>query len=261
MRLLRSRRSTQITRIDISSLNFIYKYNSRQAQFHSVVLDPNKPSMPHSGTPDSECFRMAVNAMEQLRIYWLPRFLSEIPLSSLSKRKRRTIDQNPNQTSKASIEISSIDLPKVAPTVKAIGFVKHRIGNISYLDYSPQECLFIQSSDLNDAEEDTDPFNQLDEFDPVESNLKLEPEKILPVYSGRSLEDYANNDNLELFYRIFVSDFLAGSPFGQYIFHTNAKTEGILHQTCLRFIIDAEILCSIPSGRFQERILRQFILR
>lgn len=212
IRLLRSRHSTHTTRIDISSLNFIYKYYSRQAQFRSIVLDSNKSSMPHSSTPDSECFLMAINAMEQLRVYWLPRFFSEIHSLYPDKTNHRT------------------------DTVQATDLIKYKIDNSTYLDYNLQECLLIQSS---------------------ESTPKVKSKQISFMYS----EDDAKNDHVELFYRIFVSDFLAGSPFCQYIIHKNTKSEGRLYQTCLRFIIDAEILFSIPLGRFQERILRQFILK
>ena len=269
MRLLRSRRSSQTTRIDISSLNFIYKYNFRQAEFHSITLDFNQSSMPHSGTSDADCFRMAVNAVEQLRVYWLPRYLSQNSLpSSLQRKHRRSVSNSKpmdtaisRSSSKTSMEIPSIDLPKRPSNVTGDHFVKHTIGNISYLDYNPQEYLHIQSSDQNDSEQDIDPFDQLDETNQTEKDFKPSIEEILPSYSNRSLEDYANDNNLELFYRIFVSDFLAGFPFLQYISNTRAKADDVSYETCLRFITDAEILFSIPFGNIRERIARQFILK
>lgn len=257
MHLLRFRRSSQTNRIDISSLNFTYKYNARQAEFHSIALDLNRPSMPHSGTSDTECFQMAINAMEQLRVYWLPRYLSQSSSSSPLKRKH-PMDTISISSSKTSVDTSSIDVPKTTSNVEDIYFIKHRIGNISYIDYNPQEYLFIQPTGQDDLEQDVDPFNPpQEETNQIQKDLKPETKNIPPSDSNRSLKDYANDDNLELFYRIFISDFLAGSPFFQYV----SKSDDILHQTGLQFITDVEILFTIPCGTFRERIVRQFILK
>ncbi len=268
---MRSRRSTQSNRIDISYLNFIDKYYSRKDELHSITADLDNPSMPNSRTSDTIWFQMTINAMHQLRIYWLPRYLSQVSSSpSRMKIKHRKIDPNPNRiestvkswsSSENMIETSFNDLPKTESTNNEVNLVKHTLGNISYIDYNPQQYILIQPSEQDDFQQDTEEFNESDNTHRTEKDCKIEFQDTSPSFSDRSIEDFASDANLELFYRILVSDSLAGSPFIEYISQTIPKTDTISYQTCLRFITDAEILLSISSGKFKERILRQFLSR
>ncbi|CAF3529113.1 unnamed protein product [Adineta steineri] len=217
IRLLRS----QSNRIDISHLNFIYKYYSQQQEFRSIT--------------DTIWFQMAINAMCQLRTYWLPRYLGQ-----QSKINPSTIQPVLNQIENKSITTLSNHSSHSNSTINEPELIKYTLDNISYLNYNPQQYILI------------DPSREHDFLQDIETDINVKFEN---TSSDRSIEDYATDANLELFYRILVSDMLAGFPFSDYISQT------IPIQNCIRFITDAEILLSIPSGNFQEKILRQFISR
>jgi hypothetical protein len=228
--------------------------------------------MPDSSTSDTIWFQMAINAMHQLRIYWLPRYLSQRSLPPRSKIKYSTNESHPNQiknvikpSSENIIRTSSNHLSNTDLRIKELKLVKHTLGNISYLDYNPQQYILIQPSLQHDFQQDTEELNEPDiennNTNQIDKDCKIIFENKLSLSSDRSIEDYATNDNIELFYRILISDSLAGSPFFEYISQIIPKTDAIPYQTCIRFITDAEVLLSIPSGKFKERILRQFISR
>ncbi|CAF3398807.1 unnamed protein product [Rotaria sp. Silwood1] len=269
MRLLQSRYSSRSTRIDISYLNFIYKYYSQYHEFHSITNSFGDTRMPDSSTPDSIWFQMAINAMHQLRIYWLPRYLSQLFSSSQLKKKPSTIETNSKpieniiKTSSDNVivtpnnHLSTIDSKRK----KEPNLVKYTLDNISYLDYYPQQYIQIQSSEQDDFQQSFEELSERNDNNQIDTNSKLKFEVPLYSSSDRSIEDYATNVNLELFYRILVSDSLAGSPFLQYISQIVPKTDVISFQTCIHCITDAEIVLSIPSEKFKERILKQFISR
>lgn len=256
MRLLQFRHSLRSNRIDISYLNFIYKYYSRQDEFRSITIDLNHHRMPDSTTTDTIWFQMAINAMYQLRIYWLPRYLSQISLSPRSKIKHSIIESNSNQIENISPTSSSHHHSNTDSIMNETEFVKYNLGNISYLDYNPQKYILIQSSE----EYDTKEINE-SETHRVDKDSKIISEDISLPPSHRSIEDYATEYNIELFYRILVSDSLAGSPFSEYMSQTIPKIDVIPYQSCIHFITDAEVLLSISSGKFKENILKQFISR
>jgi hypothetical protein len=166
-----------------------------------------------------------------------------------------------SSSSEKMIETSINNLPKMESTNNEVNFVKHTLDNISYIDYNPQQYILIHPSEQDDFQENTEEFDESNNTNEPEKDSKIEFEDISPSFSGRSIEDYASNSNLELFYRILVSDSLAGLPFFEYISQTIPKIDIISYQTCLCFLIDAEILLSISSGKSKERILRQFLLR
>jgi len=217
--------------------------------------------MPDSSTSDAIWFQMAINAINQLRVYWLPRYLGQRSSPFRSKIKHSIIESNPNKKSSSEniIETSSNHLSNTDSIIKESKLVKFTLDNISYLDYNPRQYILIQPS-----EQDTEELNESDinnNINQIDKDCKIEFEMTSSLSSDRSIEDYATDANIELFYHILVSDLLAGSPFFEYISQTIPKTDVIPYQTCIRFITDGEILLSIPSGKFKERILRQFISR
>jgi hypothetical protein len=208
--------------------------------------------MPDSTTSNAIWFQMAINAMHQLRIYWLPRYLSQLSL----KLKHSTLNQiknNIKSSSKNTIAAHANPLSPTDPMINESKLVKYTLGNISYLNYNPRQYILTQSS-----EQHTEEFNESDNNHQIETECKMTFE--CPS-SDHSIEEYATDDNIELVYRILVSDSLAGSPFLEYISQIIPKPEVIPLQTCIRFITDAELLLSMPVGNFKERILKQFISR
>ncbi len=266
MRLLQSRHSLRSNRIDISYLNFIYKYYSQQHEFRSITIDLDHPLMPDSSTSDEIWFQMSINAMHQLRVYWIPRYLGQVSSPSRSKIKHSKIELNPKQinniiksSSENTIEKSSYHLFYTNSLIKEPKLVKYTLDNISYLDYNPQQYIPIQPSEQHNYQQDTEELNN--DTNQIDNDSKIQFEDTSLPFSDRSIEDYATDANIELFYRILISDLLAGSPFFEYISQTISKIDVIPYQTCIHLITDAEILLSIPSGKFKERILRQFISR
>ncbi|CAF1644920.1 unnamed protein product [Rotaria magnacalcarata] len=261
MRLLQSRPN----RIDISYLNFINKYYSRHHEFCSIKVDFGNSPMPDSSTPDSTWFQMAINAMNQLRVYWLSRYLnrlhrSEKPpttMESKSKPAEKMIKQSTennivtpiNHTSQADVITEESRLVNVS------------LENISYVDYRPGQHICVQPSKQHKSQDDVDESNDNNNKQLIDTDSKLKCERPSYSISDRSIEDYATDANIELFYRILVSDSLAGSPFLEYISQTASKTDTISLHTCIHCIVDAEILLSIPSGKLKEKILQQFIFR
>ncbi|CAF2115260.1 unnamed protein product [Rotaria magnacalcarata] len=261
MRLLQSRPN----RIDISYLNFINKYYSRHHEFCSIKVDFGNSPMPDSSTPDSTWFQMAINAMNQLRVYWLSRYLnrlhrSEKPpttMESKSKPAEKMIKQSTennivtpiNHTSQADVITEESRLVNVS------------LENISYVDYRPGQYICVQPSKQHKSQDDVDESNDNNNKQLIDTDSKLKCERPPYSISDRSIEDYATDANIELFYRILVSDSLAGSPFLEYISQTASKTDTISLHTCIHCIVDAEILLSIPSGKLKEKILQQFIFR
>jgi len=204
--------------------------------------------MPDSTTSNTIWFEMAINAMHQLRIYWLPRYLSQLSL----KLKHSTLNQIKNSI-KSSSTADSNHLSHIDPMINESKLVKFTLGNISYLNYNPRQYILTQSS-----EQHTEEFNESDNNHQIGTECKMTFE--CPS-SNHSIEEYATDDNIELVYRILVSDSLAGSPFLEYISQIIPKPEVIPLQNCIRFITDAEVLLSMPLGNFKERILKQFISR
>ncbi|CAF0904478.1 unnamed protein product [Rotaria sordida] len=221
MRLLQLRYSSRSNRIDISYLNFIYKYYSQHHEFRSITIDCGDTRMPDSSTPDSIWFQMAINAMHQLRIYWLPRYLSQLPLSSQLKKKPSTNESNSKpfdniiNTSSENVIVTSVNHRSQTNSIinKEPNLVKFTLDNISYLDYNPRQYIHIQSSEQDDFQQDFEELNQSNHNNQTDANIKLKFEVPSYALSDRSIEDYATDANIELFYRILVSDSLAGSPF------------------------------------------------
>lgn len=110
MRLLQSRYSPQHSRIDISYLNFIYKYHSRQNEFRSITIDLNNNLIPDATTPDSIWFQMAINAMHQLRLYWIPRYQSQLSPLKQPSSKSNPITLN-SRASKTDKQTNNTDQP------------------------------------------------------------------------------------------------------------------------------------------------------
>jgi len=227
--------------------------------------------MPDSSTSDEIWFQMAINAMHQLRVYWIPRYLGQVSSPSRSKKKQPIIESHPKQINNIiksslenTIEKSSYHLFYTNSLIKESKLVKYTLDNISYLDYNPQQYIPIQLSKQHNYQQDTEELNQSEinnNTNQIDNDSKIQFEDTSLPFSDRSIEDYATNANIELFYRILISDLLAGSPFFEYISQTISKIDVIPYQTCIHLITDAEILLSIPSGKFKERILRQFISR
>jgi hypothetical protein len=225
--------------------------------------------MPDSSTPDTIWFQMAINAMQQLRIYWLPRYIGQLPSVPRSKIKHPTMKSNSNQIDGDDIKplseniILKDHLPNINSMIKEPKFIKFTLGNMSYIDYNPRQYIPIQPSVQHDFQEDIEELNEPNKNNNNQSDIdyKISFDVTSFPSSDRSIEDYATDANIELFYRIFISDFLAGYPFFEYISQTIPKNDVIAHQTCIRFITDAEILFSIPSGKFKDQILKQFISR
>jgi hypothetical protein len=265
MRLLRSRCTSRSNRIDISHLNFIHKYSSQQHEFRSIINSFNNSLMPDSNTPDAIWFQIAINAMHKLRIYWLPSYLGQRSSSSRSKTKQSTIESNSNQiendtkSSRKNIILKSSD--HFSNTEPVIRQPKFTLGNMSYIDYNPRQYISIDPSEQHDFQEDTEELYESNNDKNNQSDIDCKVRFEVTPYpsSDRSIETYATAANIELFYRVLISDFLAGSPFFEYISQRIPKNDVIFYQTCIRFITDAEILFSIPSGKFKDRILKQFI--
>ncbi|UJR26723.1 hypothetical protein I4U23_008038 [Adineta vaga] len=265
MRVLQSRYSTRFHRIDISHLNFIHKYYSRQQEFRSITIDCTKSSMPDSSTSDTIWFQMAINAMYQLRTYWLPRYLTQISSTVQTQIKQSILQQMEtyiepssanNDDNSTTISLDHRSHKNVIPD--KINLIKIVFDNISYLDYYPRQHTLIETSKEHGFQQDNEVLNKFDDHQTaVDHTLQIQEQPS----SEQSIEDYASDDNLELFYRIFVSDSLAGGPFSDYIALTLSKTEAVSLQTCIRFITDAEVVLSLPSGNFKTRILKQFISR
>jgi len=215
--------------------------------------------MPDSSTSNAIWFQMAINAMHQLRIYWLPRYLNQLSSSSRLKLRHSTLNQiknNIKSSSKNTIAAHSNRLSHINPMINESKLVKFTLGNISYLNYNPRQYILTQSS-----EQHTEEFNESDNDN---NNHQIETECKMTFEcpsSDHSIEEYSTDANIELVYRILVSDSLAGSPFSEYISQIIPKPEVIPLQTCIRFITDAEVLLSMPVGNFKERILKQFISR
>ena len=259
MRLLRSRCSSRWNRIDISHLNFVYKYYSQQHKFRSIINNLNNSRMPDSSTSDTIWFQMAINAMQQLRVYWLPRYFHQLSSSYRSKVKHPTIQSNANDLKSPSENIivrSSENHFNTNSMIKEPKLVKFTLGNMSYLDYNPRQYILIRPSEEHDFQQDIEELN-----DKNNNRIDADSKVTSFSFSDRSIEDYASDANLELFYRILLSDSLAGSPLFQYISETIPKNDAIPYQTCIHFITDAEVLFSLSSGTFKDRILRQFISR
>jgi hypothetical protein len=219
--------------------------------------------MPDSSTSDTIWFQMAINAMHQLRMYWLPRYLNQLSSSSRLKLKHSTVQSTRNQvknniksSSKTTITAPSNHLSHTDPMINESKLVKFTLGNISYLNYNPRQYILTQSS-----EQHTEEFNESDN-DNNNHQIRTECKMTFECPSSdHSIEEYSTDANIELVYRILVSDSLAGSPFSEYISQIIPKPEVIQLQTCIRFITDAEVLLSMPVGNFKEKILKQFISR
>ncbi|CAF1119049.1 unnamed protein product [Adineta ricciae] len=258
MRILQSRYSSRFNRIDNSHLNFIHKYYSQQNEFRSIMIDGKKSSMPDSTTSDTVWFQMAMNAVHQLRTYWLPRYISEVPsmmrwkIKSALAPMTATVDNVDKDTPPSNLQSHTEEI------FDRVNFVKVTLDNISYIDHSPQQSLLIDSSKQHDFEEDNEVLNTFNNHHQTKPDDRIEPEQRPSV---QSIEDYATEHNFELFYRIFVSDSLAGGPFLHHLSLTSSKDEATSLQTCLHFITDAEVVLSAPSGNFKTRILKQFISR
>ena len=200
-------------------------------------------------------FQFAIDAMHQLRTYWLPRYLSEKIPRVRSKWKQPIIESTPIEEDPET-DLSSENLN---PIVREFQFVKHTLKNISYLDYNPREYIPIQPNLEHDFQQDTEDLDELPTNTSQDETIKSE--EILFPSSNRSIADYANDENIELFYRIFISDSLAGWPFLEYITQMIPKEKIGLYQTYIRFLTDGEILFSIRSGKFREKIVKEFIFR
>ncbi|CAF4175904.1 unnamed protein product [Rotaria sp. Silwood2] len=243
MCLLQSRHSSRSNRIDISYLNFIYKYYSQHHEFRSITIDFDDIRMPDSSTPDSIWFQMAINAMHQLRIYWLPRYISQLSISSQSKKKSSTIESNSKlieniiKTSSENVIVTPINHLSQADSIKnkEPNLVKFTLDNISYLDYNPRQYIQIQPSEQDDFQQNFEELNESNDNNQTDTNSKLKSELPLHSLSDCSIEDYATDINIELFYRILVSDSLAGSPFLEYISQTVPKTDIISLQTSIHY--------------------------
>ena len=268
IRLLQSRYSSRYSRIDISYLNFIFKYYSRYHEFRTIAISHDHSLMPNSTTPDSIWFQMAINAIYQLRMYWLPRYLKQLSLSLQSERNHSKIKLNLNQiknvdrtlSSETSIPTSmNYYLSNSNSKLKESQFIKFTVDNMSYIDYNPQQYIHIQSTEQDDFQQNIELFNDSNNTNDnhqIENSSKMN----FPLSSSdRSIEEYATDANTELFYRILISDSLAGSPFFDYISQTINQADRIPLQTYIRFMIDAEILLSLPFGEFKQKILKQFI--
>ncbi|CAF4445404.1 unnamed protein product [Rotaria socialis] len=261
MRLLQSRPD----RIDISYLNFINKYYSRHHEFCSIKVDFGNSPMPDSSTPDSIWFQMAINAMNQLRVYWLSRYLNQLRRSekppTTMESKSKPAEKMIKQPSENNI-VTPINRTSEADVItEESRLVKVSLENISYVDCKPGQYICVQPSKQHNFQDDFDESNDDNNKQLIDTDSKLKCE--LPSYStsDRSIEDYATDANIELFYRILVSDSLAGSPFLEYISQAASKTDTTSLHTCIHCIVDAEILLSIPSGKLKEKILKQFIFR
>lgn len=266
MRILQFRHSLRMNRIDISYLNFIHKYYSKHYEYPSIFIDLDYTRMPDSTTTDTIWFQMSANALYQLRHYWLPRYLNQISLSSRSKLKHQIIKSHSNEIHKLSSENIIPTSTSVHSNTESIinetELIKHTLGNISYIDYNPQQYIPVQSSSSSSEEEEEylDFEEEIDvDTDQVDKDCKIIFEDVSFQYSDQSIEDYATDDNIQLFYRILVSDSLAGSPFLHFILQTIPKTDVIPYKISIHFITDAEILISTPLGQCRERILKQFI--
>ncbi|CAM4805667.1 unnamed protein product [Rotaria magnacalcarata] len=246
MRLLQSRPN----RIDISYLNFINKYYSRHHEFCSIKVDFGNSPMPDSSTPDSTWFQMAINAMNQLRVYWLSRYLNRLHRSEKPPTTMESKSKPAEKMIKQSTE-NNIVTP-INHTSQA---------DVITEESRPGQHICVQPSKQHKSQDDVDESNDNNNKQLIDTDSKLKCERPSYSISDRSIEDYATDANIELFYRILVSDSLAGSPFLEYISQTASKTDTISLHTCIHCIVDAEILLSIPSGKLKEKILQQFIFR
>jgi len=179
----------------------------------------------------------AIHAIRQIQSYWLIRYRNQMLSKSVRAKRKPVIELN-RVSSSENPDTISIQKPITDET----SFVKHNLGNLSYIDYNPGEFVYFPTSeeeslDLNETHEDV--------------NTEIEDKQQIPS-TNQSIEDYAVDANMELFYRILMSDSLAGSPFYDYL--SNEISKLLIH-----FLRDAEILFSIPKGTFRERIIRRFI--
>jgi hypothetical protein len=169
---------------------------------------------------------------------------------------RNQVKNNIKSSSKTTIAAPSNHLSHIDPMINESKLVKFTLGNISYLNYNPRQYILTQSS-----EQHTEEFNESDN-DNNNHQIRTECKMTFECPSSdHSIEEYSTDANIELVYRILVSDSLAGLPFSEYISQIIPKPEVIQLQTCIRFITDAEVLLSMPVGNFKEKILKQFISR
>ena len=235
LRFLRSRYLSQSTRIDNSRLNYLYRYSIRADEFRSIMIN-NEGSffISDPNATDAIFLQMIIKAIDQLRDYWLPRYLSERSSHEISSTKQ-TPDKNFQQEEILSNEIRS--------------------ETVSVENENPNQDVAIQSDQDHPYRDSfNDDHNEiLSPQEKIEIVLdKTEPEP------ERTLEDFLNEGKLEFFYSVIGSDALAGWPFADYLRRTQAKDH--LEQY-LYFMRDVEILLSMESGSFKQRILRHLIVK
>jgi hypothetical protein len=245
-------------------LNFIYKYYSRYDEFRSIVVDRTYVSMPDSNTSDAVYFQMAINACKQLRVYWLSRYVASLPTNMSSypmnnapihSNNYRSVTSTMNTTSQCRDHCRTNDDDSFKHRLVSMPC---RLDTMSYIDHPPAYYIRCRSSMMShDYHKYADESSSTDvhvEHQVTSTNIEM--------MCHRSIHDYANNDNIELFYRILASDCLAGSPFCQHIHLIVKSTDEIRTiENYIRFIGDAEILLSMVSNKFKDRLVRQFISR
>ena len=265
MRLLRSRHLSRSARFDNSPSNFIYKYYSRTDEFRSLTVDKGQCSMPDSSTPDAVCFQMAIRALDQLRLYWLHRYLT-----SSSSVKAHLSQAESKSGAPASItavasadETSSQLMSHTEERRTELPLVRFMSGKMSYIKHNPHQYIRIQPTMTHPYHAESPLFAELEENTRPSTRIDSRNRSDSSIFDldERSIDEYSTNDNLELFYRVLVSDSLAGWPFLDFLAQTKPTSDDRFLQPYIRCIADAEILLSITSDKLKERLTRQFIVR
>lgn len=216
--------------------------------------------MPDSSTPDAVCFQMAIHALNQLRLYWLHRYLT-----SSSSVKLHFSQAESKSSAPASItavpsadETSSQSSSHTEEKRTESPLVRFTSDTMSYIKHNPHQYIRIQPTITHPYHAELPVFAESKENTDLDTTI--DSSSIFDL-GERSIDEYSTNDNFELFYRVLVSDALAGWPFLDFLAQTKPTGDDRFLQMCVRCIADAEILLSITSDKLKGRLIRQFIVR
>ena len=205
------------------------------------ISDPN--------ASDAIFLPMLIRAIDQLRDYWVVRYLSE--RSSYSREGQNNAKSEIFSHEKSSTEqIIDTHFEQEDSLSKQLRAKLIRLETMSYVSYNPHRYVPVYPEQDHPYRDRFDDNNAV----PVrQETLPTVPSTVEP-----SLEDFLNGENLEFFYSVVCSDVLAGWPFADYLKRIESK--GNLQQY-LHFISDVEIVQSTEPGPFRDRILRHLIAK